>query len=301
MVGWTQKKLIPGLFIITTFSAKSCLQRTFILNLHSNMYRLKNTAFNRDALFLSLSSVFITSLVLANLIGTTKFIHLFSIHIPDWFLPLVPEMVRNGSIYSMIVPAGLIAFPATFLATDLVSEIFGRKKAQLLVWVGFGVNVFMLLLMYINYSLPDAVGVSAGLHLFDGIYGYMIGNTTASMIAYLTAQTIDVRLFHYWKKKTNGKHLWLRNNASTMISQLVDSTAIMSILYFSGYLGASVIGITGLIVLILNAYVFKFFAALLDTPILYLMVAWLKDFGEDPLDDELPVKTIDVRDSKILV
>jgi queuosine precursor transporter len=250
-------------------------------------YRLKNTAFNRDALFLSLSSIFITSLVLANLIGTTKFVHLFTIHIPGWFLPLVPELVRNGDIYSMVVPAGLIAFPATFLATDLVSEIFGRKKAQLLVWVGFGVNCFMIALMFINYHLPNAVGVSAGLHLFDGIYGYMIGNTTASMIAYLTAQTIDVRLFHYWKKKTQGKHLWLRNNASTMISQLVDSTAIMSILYFSGYLGESVIGIAGLVVLILNAYIFKFFAALLDTPIIYLVVGWLKDFDEDPLDIEI--------------
>lgn len=243
--------------------------------------RLQNTPFTRDALFLVLSSVFITALLLGNLIGTTKFIHLFSLQLPNWFLPLVPAMVRDGNTWSMIVPAGLIAFPATFLATDLISELFGQRKAQLVVWVGFGVNSFMIVLMTINFYLPDAVGVSAGLHLFDGIYSYMVGNTVASMLAYLVAQTIDVRLFHFWKQKTRGRHLWLRNNASTMVSQLVDSTAIISILYFSGKLGDSVIGLSAVVILIINSYIFKFFAALLDTPVIYLLVAWLKDFSED--------------------
>jgi queuosine precursor transporter len=249
-------------------------------------FRIKNTAFNREALYLILCSIFLTSLIVANLVGTTKFIHLFSLRIPSWLLPLVPAMVRNGDIYAMIVPAGLIAFPLTFLATDLISEIFGRKKAQLLVWVGLGVNIFMILLMYINFRLPNAEGVSAGLHLFDGVYSYMVGNTMASMLAYLTAQTIDVRLFHYWKKRTGGKHLWLRNNASTMISQLVDSIAIMSILYFAGHLGESVIGIKGLMILIINAYIFKFFAALLDTPVMYAVVALLKDFEDEPSETQ---------------
>ncbi|TVQ94744.1 MAG: VUT family protein [Bacteroidetes bacterium] len=245
--------------------------------------RLKNTPFNRDALFLVLSSIFITALVIANMVGTTKFIHLFSLTLPGWILPLVPELVRDGNVYSMIVPAGLIAFPVTFLATDLISELFGRRKAQLVVWIGFGTNLFMLILMTINFHLPDAIGVSAGLHLFEGIYGYMVGNTLASMIAYLTAQTIDVRLFHFWKKFTNGKHLWLRNNASTMVSQLVDSTAILSILYISGNLGDNVVGIPALVILILNSYVFKFFTALIDTPVIYLAVSWLKNFEEDPI------------------
>lgn len=248
-----------------------------------NRARIKNTPFARDALFLILSSIFITSLVLANLIGTTKFIHLFTIGIPDLLLPLIPAIVRNGNEYSMVVPAGLIAFPITFLATDLISELFGRKKAQLLVWVGFGVNCFMLVLMFINFHLPNAEGISAGLHLFDGIYQYMVGNTIASMIAYLTAQTIDVRLFHFWKNKTKGRHLWLRNNASTLVSQLVDSTAIITILYLSGNLGDSITGLSAVVILILNSYLFKFLAALIDTPIIYAAVALLKDFEEDPV------------------
>lgn len=239
------------------------------------------SSFRRDALFLSLAGVFITALVLSNVIGTTKFIQLFSIQIPSWFLPLVPALVRDGGVYSMVVPAGLISFPVTFLATDLISELFGRRKAQMVVWIGFGVNLFLLLIMTINFYLPDATGISGGLDLFDGVYVYMVGNTLASLIAYLTAQTIDVRLFHFWKKYTNGRHLWLRNNASTMVSQLVDSTAIMSILYYSGNLGADVTGLSVLLILIINAYVFKFLAALLDTPVIYLLVGVFRNFEED--------------------
>lgn len=239
-------------------------------------------SYKRDLLFMSLTAVFLTSLVMGNIIGTTKFITLFSVSIPDWLLGLVPELVRDGNHYSMIIPVGLLAFPATFLATDLISELFGRKKAQMVVWIGFFMNVFMIIVMTANYYLPNAYGVSGGVQLFDGVYGFMIGNTIASMIAYLTAQTIDVRLFHFWKNLTKGKHLWLRNNASTMVSQLVDTVAILSILYFAGNLGEAVTGLGTLMILIVNAYLFKFFAALFDTPLFYLGAYWLKEYNEDP-------------------
>ncbi|MCH8524585.1 MAG: hypothetical protein LAT52_08555, partial [Balneolales bacterium] len=87
--------------------------------------------FRRDVLFLSLCAVFLTALVMGNIIGTTKFVTLFSLTIPDWALSLVPELVRSGNQYAMIIPVGLLAFPVTFLATDLISELFGRKRAQL--------------------------------------------------------------------------------------------------------------------------------------------------------------------------
>lgn len=236
----------------------------------------------RDVLFLSLAAIFITSLVMGNIIGTTKFVTLFQFHLPNWLLPLVPEIVRDGSLYSMIVPAGVIAYPVTFLATDLISELFGRKKAQLVVWVGFWMNMFLLLIMSINHWLPNAFGVSGGLDLFEGVYRFMVGNTLASMFAYLTAQTIDVRMFHFWKTLTKGKHLWLRNNASTMVSQLVDTVAILSILYVAGNLGENVNSVSVLVVLIINAYLFKFMAAALDTPLFYMGVRYLRHFDEDP-------------------
>lgn len=244
--------------------------------------------YKRDALFLGLGAVFLTALVMGNIIGTTKFIRLFSMDLPGWLLTLVPELVREGSEYSMIIPVGLLAFPATFFVTDLVSELFGRKKAQLLVFVGFGMNLFMLAVMTANYYLPNAVGVSAGITLFDRVYGFMVGNTIGSMIAYLVAQTVDVQLFHFWKRITRGRHLWLRNNGSTMISQLVDSTAILSILYFAGNLGQNVTGPGALFILILNSYMFKFFSALFDTPLCYLAVHYLRDYYEDPEGFQLP-------------
>lgn len=235
----------------------------------------------RDILFLSLSGIFLTSLVLGNVIGTTKFVTIFSANLPQWLQAIVPSLIRDGSFYTMSVPAGVIAYPFTFLATDLISELFGRKKAQLVVWVGFSMNFFMLFLMSINHWLPNTNGVSGGLDLFEGVYEFMIGNTIASMIAYLTAQSVDVRLFHFWKKKTNGKHLWLRNNASTMFSQLIDSTAILMILYFAGNLGENINTIGAVVILILNSYLFKFFFALFDTPLFYLGVKLFQKFEED--------------------
>ena len=235
----------------------------------------------RDALFLTLTGIFLTSLVLGNVIGTTKFVNIFSLELPAWLSSITPALIRNDSIYTMSVPVGVIAYPFTFLATDLISELFGRKKAQLVVWVGFSMNVFMLFLMSINHWLPDAAGVSGGLNLFEGVYEFMVGNTIASMIAYLTAQSVDVKMFHYLKKKTNGKHLWLRNNGSTMMSQLIDSTAILSILYFTNKLGSDINTIGALIILIVNSYLFKFFFALLDTPLFYLGVKIFKEFEEE--------------------
>lgn len=239
-------------------------------------------SYKRDVLFLSLAGIFITALVMGNIIGTTKFVTLFALGLPDWMLSIVPEYIRDSETYVMSIPVGLIAFPVTFLVTDLISELFGRKKAQLVVWIGFFMNVFMLIIMTIAHWLPNTYGVSGGTNLYEGVYGFMVGNTIGSMIAYLVAQTIDVRLFHFWKNLTKGKHLWLRNNASTMVSQLVDSSIILSILYINGNLGDDINTIGALVILIFSSYLFKFFAALFDTPLIYAAVYFLKDYDEDP-------------------
>lgn len=242
----------------------------------------KSTPRRRDALFITLVGLFLTSLVLGNVIGTTKFITLFELTLPNWLQEITPSLVRDGSLYVMSIPVGLIAYPFTFLVTDMISELFGRKKAQMVVWVGFFMNLYMLLLMTAANWFPNTYGVSGGLELFDGVYEFLVANTVASMIAYLVAQSVDVRLFHFWKRLTKGKYLWLRNNGSTMFSQLVDSTAILSILYFSGNLGENITGIGALIILILNSYWYKVFFAAFDTPFVYLAVWFFKDYDEDP-------------------
>lgn len=240
------------------------------------------TDHKRDILFLSLVGIFITSLVLGNVIGTTKFVTIFSFQMPDWLQTVTPSLVRDDSIYTMSIPVGLLAYPFTFLATDLISELFGRKKAQLVVWIGFFLNMYMIFLMSLGHWFPNTYGVSGGLNLFEGVYEFVIANTVSSMIAYLIAQSVDVRLFHFWKRVTKGKYLWLRNNGSTMFSQLVDSTTILSILYFSGNLGENITTLGTLGILIINSYLFKFFFALFDTPLIYALVWFFKKYDEDP-------------------
>ena len=209
----------------------------------------------KEKLFLFLSGIFLTSLVLANIIGTTKFVYVFG----------------------LTVPAGVLAYPFTFLATDLICELYGKKRAQLLVWLGFTMNFFMLGLMMLGHYLKDASGISGATSTFENVYEFMIGNVIASMIAYLIAQSVDVRLFHFWKSLTKGKHLWLRNNLSTVVSQLVDTTAIMTVLYYANNLGSTIQSISDLVGLIFASYIFKVLVALFDTPLFYLGVWALKD------------------------
>ncbi|MDB9884457.1 queuosine precursor transporter [Candidatus Marinimicrobia bacterium] len=209
----------------------------------------------KEKLFLFLSGIFLTSLVLANIIGTTKFV----------------------IVFGLTVPAGVLAYPFTFLATDLICELYGKKRAQSLVWVGFSMNFFMLGLMMLGHYLKDASGISGATSTFESVYEFMIGNVIASMIAYLIAQSVDVKLFHFWKTLTKGKHLWLRNNLSTVVSQLADTTAIMTILYLANNLGASIQSIGDLVGLIFASYMFKVLVALFDTPLFYLGVRLLKD------------------------
>ena len=175
------------------------------------------------------------------------------------------------------MPAGTLAYPFTFLATDLICELYGKKRAQVLVWIGFAMNFFMLGLMMLGHYLKDASGVSGATSTFESVYSFMIGNVIASMFAYLVAQSVDVRLFHFWKNLTKGKYLWVRNNLSTVVSQLVDTTAILSVLYLANNLGGNIRTIGDLINLIIASYLFKFFIALFDTPLFYIGVWGLKD------------------------
>ncbi len=208
----------------------------------------------REMFYTFLAAIFITALVLGNIIGVTKFVDLGL----------------------FVIPVGLLAYPFTFLATDLISELYGRKRAQFTVWVGFIMNFFMLGLVWLGHALPDASGVSGAASTFDTVYSFMRPAVIASMIAYLVAQSVDVQLFHFWRRLTKGKHLWLRNNGSTIFSQMIDTVLILTILYLSGGLGVEINSVGALITLMVSSYWFKFFFALFDTPLFYLGVHLLK-------------------------
>lgn len=210
----------------------------------------------RERVFLILSGVFLGTLSVLNIIGITRFIDLtFTIPGLNFTVP-------------MVVAIGVLPYPVTFLCTDFICELYGRRRANQVVWVGLALNIWVMGILWLGGILP---GFSSP--VFDGVRELAFAAVVASMIAYAVAQFIDVRVFHFWKRLTKGRHLWLRNNGSTLVSQLVDSTAVILITHF--YAGALEIkpdeGLAGqLLVYIASGYAFKLIVALLDTGPFYL-------------------------------
>ncbi|XOV84645.1 MAG: queuosine precursor transporter [bacterium] len=232
----------------------------------------------RQRVFLVLSGIFLGTLALLNVLGISRFVDLsfnvFGVQIP------------------MVVAVGVLPYPVTFMCTDLISELFGEKKARDMVWVGLLLNVWVIFLLWLGGALPgfEPIDPATGgpmldeagrLPVFYEIRELAFGAVAASMLAYLIAQFVDVRLFHFWKKLTAGKHLWLRNNASTMVSQIVDTTAVILITHF--YARALPVNDgepiwPQLFVFIASGYVFKLVVAAADTGPIYLAVKYLRPY-----------------------
>jgi uncharacterized integral membrane protein (TIGR00697 family) len=222
----------------------------------------------RENVFLVLSGFFLGTLTMLNLLGITRFIDL------SFTLPFV------GITVPMILAVGVLPYPLTFLCTDLLSEFYGKRRTNAVVMTGLALNAWVVFILWLGGALPGA-GEGDASEVFFGLRELAFGAVTASMVAYLAAQLIDVQLFHFWKRLTNGRHLWLRNNGSTMVSQLVDSVAVITITHY--WAGALPIDparpvAAQLLVFISSAYVFKFTIALLDTGPFYIAVAWLSDY-----------------------
>ncbi|QEG23875.1 queuosine precursor transporter [Mariniblastus fucicola] len=268
----------------------------------------------RERVFLVLAGIFLGSLALLNVLGISRFIVLASLSWPDGGGG--PELTwgRWGQI-SFALAVGVLPYPITFLCTDLISEFYGRKRANWLVIVGLLLNIWVVFVLWLGAALPQqpefdengvpkvevvAVETESGVqyeakipddYAFYRIKQMAYGAVVASMIAYLMAQFCDVWLFHFWKRLTNGKHLWLRNNGSTIISQLVDTVAVILISqFYARSLPPPAEGSTlaqHLFMLIATGYLFKIAAALMDTIPFYVAVHWLKGYLEfDPLAEE---------------
>lgn len=247
----------------------------------------------REWVFLLMAGIFLGSLAMLNILGVSRFIDLSSY-----------IGISDSSDIRFVVAVGVLPYPITFLCTDLISEIYGRRRANMVVWVGLFLNVWVLIVLWFGGWLeaPEELMADGTLPLTieDGVpgspHGYSFyeirkltfGATVASMIAYLTAQFVDVQVFHYIKQKTKGKKLWLRNNISTLTSQLIDSVAVILIThYYAGALpideGANVAN--ALMMFIVSSYIFKFIFALLDTIPIYFLVAYLRKYLK--IEDEL--------------
>lgn len=196
--------------------------------------------FNVTPLIL-LSSFFVTSLVLANVLAS-----------------------KICEFWFFIFPAGTVAYCITFLCTDLITEFYGREIGNKVVLIGFLCNILMLILVTTAIHMPIASFQKTYQKIYVQVLSQSYRIVLASMIAYLVSQLHDVHAFYKFGKLTKGKYLWFRNNVSTCISQFID-TCTFTIIAFIG-----VVPIEALISMMLTQYTLKVIIALCDTPFCYL-------------------------------
>jgi len=208
-----------------------------------------------ETIYLILAGLFISSLVTSNLIFQKFF---------RW---------NPFGLYEFELSVGIIAYPITFLITDIVSEIYGRKRANKVVIAGVFASFFALMIVIVSNEAPATPWSPISDEVFNKVFGFTYIAVGASLAAYLMAQFMDVQIFHFWKRKTGGKHLWLRNNFSTFSSQLIDTAAILFLLCSFGVIEWELFG-----VLLLSGYLFKVLFALFDTPIVYLLVHLMRKY-----------------------
>ena len=205
-------------------------------------------------IYLFLGALFITSLVVSNLIFK-KFFY--------WY-PVDVELF-GSKLFEISV--GILPYPITFLITDLISEIYGKKRANQVVVAGIFASFFSMLIVYTANAVPATEWSPVQDPMFSQVFGSTAIAVLASMLAYLFAQFVDIQIYHFWKALTQGRHLWLRNNFSTFLSQFIDTATVLLLLCSFGeiewdkFLG-----------LLLAGFIFKVIVAALDTPLLYLGV-----------------------------
>lgn len=214
------------------------------------------------ALYLLLGGLFITALVSCNLIAN-KFV----------------TVDLGFRVFTL--SAGVLPYPITFLVTDLLSEIYGRKKTNQVVWVGFVSSLFVLFILWLGHSFPAIKESPVSQAEYASVFRNSWKVILSSMMAYLAAQFVDIRLYHFWKSLTKGKHLWLRNNFSTILSQLLDTTLVIFIL-FVGQLNFEQMG-----AMVLDGWLFKVLCAIADTALLYLLVYSIRRYFRLAAHEEL--------------
>lgn len=212
-----------------------------------------------------LLGLFVGSLIAANLIGLK---------------------IANFGIFEASI--GILFFPILFLITDIIEEVHGKKKTQEIVIIGFIVLLFVLIVTSIAvFALPHAerscvffidgefVDYKGG---YDSIFGTTMRLFIASITAFLIAQLHDIWAFNFWKQKTKGKFLWLRNNLSTIVSTFIDTMLFM---YIALYAISPEFTAEYVFSIAVPYWLVKVLFALFDTPFCYLGVRWLKGSGKN--------------------
>ena len=201
----------------------------------------------RIILYTVLSSTFLSALILAEITGGKLL------------------QVQPGDSLTFTMTMGVIPFPVTFIVTDIINEYFGRRGIRFITFVGMSMVLFVLLLLQIDMAIP-AAGISPVTdEAFNAVFGVSARIIVGSLTAYLIGQLADISVFHFVRKRTGGRLLWLRATGSTVVSQLIDSFVVLFIA-FSGTLAVEEIVSIGM-----TNYLYKFAIALAITPLLYLV------------------------------
>ena len=180
------------------------------------------------------------------------------------------QVLKRVEILGLAATLGNVVFSTTFLITDIVSEIYGKAKAKIAVGIGFFSMLVFLVLSQLTLAFIPSAGDWAHPHLV-ALLSLIPRITIASLVAYLISNTHDVWAYQVWRKKFPSiRHIWIRNNASTILSQLLD-TAVFSLIAFLGVFPFSVV-----IQIALSTYIFKVIVAVADTPFVYL-ARWMHD------------------------
>lgn len=210
---------------------------------------------NATNLYVFLGGLFVAFLVVCNLIAN-KFVSIQTPFREDPF----------------IISAGVIPYPITFLITDLLSEFYGAKKTARIIFTGFIASILIVFVLFLGGVFPAIEGSPVSNETYNIVFGNSWRVISASMIAYLLAQYVDVYLYEFWKKLTKGRMLWLRNNGSTIFSQLLDTFLVVFVLFF----GVKSMGEISSI--IFDGWLFKVICALIDTPIIYVSVFLIRKY-----------------------
>ena len=214
----------------------------------------------------ALVGLFVTALVTAQL--TASKVLAFDLPVA---IPVAGE--------TLALPGAALAYALTFFASDAYAELYGRRAAQVLVNVAFGLNFVMLALVWSTIAAPVAGSSQVAADTFATVLGSSTNIVIASLAAYLVSQNWDVLVFHYLRDLTDGAHLWLRNVGSTATSQLIDTVIFVGLGF---YLVPLALG-TGkplppavIASLLVGQYVLKLLIALADTPFVYLVVGTVR-------------------------
>ncbi len=214
-------------------------------------------------LYLGCSALFVAALITTNLIAN-KFVTV------------------NLGFKTFQISAGILPYPITFLITDILSEFYGKKRTQHVVILGFIVSLFVLGVLWLGHFFPAISQSPVSNETYDTVFANSYRVVGSSMLAYLAAQFVDVRVYHFWKRLTNGRHLWLRNNGSTVISQFVDTTLVVTVLLYD------TLPPEDLLILIIDGWIFKSLVAAFDTPVMYLVTYSLRTYFGMRVNQELP-------------